>query len=113
MNSLARLRVALRLALADALHLIQNFARIDTGGPDMNLEGVPESIDRQVVMDFLDSLGIDPARVTRTSGVRIDAHGVWCSVLAHDENGERFTLNGVDPATHLIAIPYADEQESP
>lgn len=78
----------------------------------MRIEGVPESIPRQQVLDFLSSIGIDIDRVPIGGPVLIGRKAIRCRMLALDAAGKPFVdETGEDMATHDICIPIVEDRE--
>ena len=74
----------------------------------ITIEGVPESITRERLVELLKTLGIDVSLVTR-GGIHVDRDHIRCEVFAFDENGNRYADAHHNVVTHSIAIPIVDE----
>lgn len=75
----------------------------------ITIQGVPESVPRQKIEDFLNGIGIDPGEVC---GLTFHTRGIEVEVCASErpENAPayRWTHDGKNVATHRLTIPIVD-----
>ena len=68
----------------------------------MNLPEIPESIERERVVEFMNSIGVDPSTVTE---FRLDTKGVYTTTFVKDERGVKvITRDG--PALNNVFIRF-------
>lgn len=72
----------------------------------LTIPGVPESISLQRIQEFIRSLGVDPLDLT---AIRVDLKGVELEVWARDADGNLFTADDKNIATHKLMIPLVKE----
>jgi hypothetical protein len=70
----------------------------------MRIDGVPESVTREQVAEWLGWLGVDADDVPLDSAVRLGRSCISVEVYARDPDGKRMIL-GDDVARHTIAVP--------
>lgn len=73
----------------------------------ITIPGVPESIDRKAVCDLIASLGLEPKDVI---SLAFEPLGIRAEVCALNEQGQRFTADGENVATHRLTIPIVDKE---
>lgn len=83
----------------------------------VTIQGVPQSIPREQVLDLIGSLGFDPREL---ASLRFEPGGVYAEVYADARprrtgftKAWRFTADGETAATHRICIPITDDKETP
>ncbi|MDX3110159.1 hypothetical protein [Nonomuraea angiospora] len=72
----------------------------------MDLPGIPESIPRARVVELVEAFGLD---LRDLLSVSVQRHAIAAEVFARNEQGQRFTNDGENLATHSILIPIVEE----
>lgn len=70
----------------------------------ITVEGVPESITREQMVEWLASIGIDASHVRL---LRVATDGIVVESYALDPSGRRFAM-GDEVATHKVSIRIVD-----
>jgi hypothetical protein len=78
----------------------------------VTVTGIPESISRTALVEWLANVGIDASLVT-PEGLRVERGAITAEVYALDESGQKYTIGRGDEvrvATHRVCIVITDEE---
>jgi hypothetical protein len=67
---------------------------------------IPERVEREAVLRFLESLGVE---INDTRSLLIDPSGVHLELLARDGEGKHYSGPDCTLAVHTVSIRWVDE----